>query len=130
MTIASFDDLLQQAREQADPQRLLLVFAGAELPDGATAAQRAAFEAGEGGTLAPLMCVDKAPAELASFEALVAESRRAGPDWNILFTAVLPGPASTADIEAALQRMVDSIKTGDLEAFLPFNLQGKPVLLG
>ncbi|HTN10091.1 MAG TPA: hypothetical protein VL154_03880 [Acetobacteraceae bacterium] len=129
MTIASFDDLLQQARAEAD-QRLLLVFTAAELPDHATPAQRAAFEAGEGGTLAPLMCVDKAPAELASFAALVEESRRAGPDWAVLFTAALPGPAATADIEAALQRMVDSIKTGDVEAFLPFNRQGEPVLLG
>lgn len=129
MTIASFDDLLQQARAEAD-QRLLLVFTGAELPDGATPAQRAAFEAGEGGTLAPLMCVDKAPADLASFEALVEESRRAGPDWAVLFAAALPGPAGTADIEAALQRMVDSIKVGDIEAFLPFNRQGEPVLLG
>lgn len=129
MTIASFDDLLQQARAEAD-QRLLLVFTAAELPDHATPAQRAAFEAGEGGTLAPLMCVDKAPAELASFAALVEESRRAGPDWAVLFIAALPGPAATADIEAALQRMVDSIKTGDVEAFLPFNRQGEPVLLG
>ncbi len=129
MTIASFDDLLQQARQEAD-QRLLLVFTGAELPDGASPAQRAAFAAGEGGTLAPLMCVDKAPADLASFAALVEEARRAGPDWAVLFTAALPGPAGTADIEAALQRMVDSIKIGDIEAFLPFNRQGEPVLLG
>ena len=130
MTIRHFDDLLRQARRQTDPQRLLLVFAGAELPDRATQAQRIAFEAGEGGTLAPLMCVDKAPADLASFEALVEESRRAGPDWSILFTAVLPGPASAADIEAALQRMVEAIKAGNLAAFLPFNLRGEPVALG
>ena len=129
MTIASFDDLLRQARAEAD-QRLLLVFAAAELPDGATAAQRAAFAAGEGGTLAPLMCVDKAPADLASFAALAEEASRAGPDWAVLFTAALPGPAGTADIEAALQRMVDAIRTGDIEAFLPFNRRGEPVLLG
>ena len=106
------------------------MFTGAELPDGATAAQRAAFEAGEGGALAPLMCVDKAPAELASFAALAEEARRAGPAWAVLFTAALPGPASPADIEAALQRMVDSIRAGDIEAFLPFNRLGEPVVLG
>ena len=61
MTIRNFDDLLQAARQQAQPQRLLLVFAGASLPAGATAEQRAAFAAGESGELAPLMCVDKDP---------------------------------------------------------------------
>ena len=59
MTISSFDDLLLQARQQAEPQRLLFVFSGAELPDDATAQQRARFEAGAGGALTPLMCVDK-----------------------------------------------------------------------
>ena len=36
-----------------------------ELPDDATPAQRARFEAGQGGALVPLMCVDKTPQELA-----------------------------------------------------------------
>ena len=70
MDISSFDDLLQAARMQPEPQRLLFVFAAVELPDDATPAQRARFEAGQGGALVPLMCVDKTPQELASFEAL------------------------------------------------------------
>ena len=41
MSISSFDDLLQMARQQKEPQRLLFVFAGAELPQESTAAQRA-----------------------------------------------------------------------------------------
>ena len=35
MNIASFDDLLVAARQQPEPQRLLFVFAGVELPDDA-----------------------------------------------------------------------------------------------
>ncbi len=61
MTISSFDDLLQAARAQPEPQRLLFVFAGVELPDDPTANQRQRFEAGQGGALVPLMCVDKRP---------------------------------------------------------------------
>jgi len=38
MHIASFDDLLQAARLQSQPQQLLFVFAGAELPVDASAA--------------------------------------------------------------------------------------------
>jgi len=133
MNIASFDDLLQAARMQSQPQQLLFVFAGAELPAGASVAQRAHYEAGEGGELAPLMCVDKAAADLAGFDALCTEAARAGPPWAIVFTAALSGrggkPPSGADIDAALQHMVDAIKAGRLEGMLPFNRAGEPVHL-
>ena len=73
MNIQTFDDLLNAARNQPVPQRLLFVFSAVELPDDATDSQRLEFDCGEGGALVPLMCVDKAPAELADFGALVAE---------------------------------------------------------
>lgn len=131
MEITNFDDLLQAARQQPEPQRLLFVFAGAELPDNATALQRAQFDAGEGGELAPLMCVDKAPAELSGFAAFAAEAARAGPPWSIVFAAAVSGrggvPPTSRDAEAPLQRMVDAIKSGRLEGLLPFDRRGEPV---
>ena len=133
MNIASFDDLLQAARQQHEPQQLLFVFAGAELPAGASAEQRARYEAGEGGELAPLMCVDKAAAALDGFDALCAEAARAGPPWAIVFSAALSGrngkPPTAADIDAALQHMVESIKAGRIDGLLPFNRAGEPVHL-
>jgi hypothetical protein len=133
MDIQSFDDLLQAARQQPQPQQLLFVFAGAELPAGASAAQRADYEAGVGGELAPLMCVDKAATALASFDALCSEAARAGPPWAIVFTAALSGRdgqlPSAAQADAALQHMVDSIKSGRLDGMLPFNRNGMPVQL-
>jgi hypothetical protein len=134
MTIASFDDLLRAASQQAEPQRLLFVFTTAELPDDATPEQRARFQVGEGGTLAPLMCVDKSPAELPSFAALLEESRRAGPGWDIVFVAALSGSAGRSptriDAEAQLQRMVESIKSGRIGGFIPFDIHGQPVSFG
>jgi hypothetical protein len=59
MNISKFDELLTAARLQLEPQRMLFVFAGVELPDDCTAAQRQGFEAGHGGTMVPLMCTDK-----------------------------------------------------------------------
>src|SRR5437763_15902630 len=53
--ISSFDDLLRVARQQAEPQRLLFVFVGAELPEDSTSEQRQRFAAGAGGALVPLM---------------------------------------------------------------------------
>ena len=61
MTISNFDDLLKTARQQTQPQRLLFVFASADLPEDATSAQRASFLAGQGGALVPNLCVDKTP---------------------------------------------------------------------
>ncbi len=96
LSISSFDDLLRAARQQPEPQRLLFVFAGAELPDDSTPEQRARFAEGGGGALAPLMCVDKSADELDTFSALVDESRAAGPEWAIVFVAGLAGRAGRA----------------------------------
>lgn len=131
MHIASFQDLLHAARQQPEPQRLLFVFTSADLPGDATPEQRARFQAGQGGTLTPLMCVDKSPAELSSFDALREESRQAGPAWDIVFVAALSGTAgrspTSADAEAPLRRMVESIQSGRVSGFMPFDIQGQTV---
>lgn len=134
MDILSFDDLLQAARAQPEPQRLLFVFATAELPEGSTTAQCERFHAGEGGALVPLMCVDKRPEELTSFAALAQESRQFGHTWGLVFAAALSGSMNRApsseDAEEPLQRMVESIKQGKIGAFIPFDPQGQPVQMG
>ena len=133
MTISSFDDLLLEARQQVEPQRLLFVFSGVELPDDATAVQRARFEAGIGGALTPLMCADKTPQELDTFSALVEESCQFGHDWVVVFVAALAGRSGLAptskEAEVPLQRMVESIKAGSVGSFIPFDRQGQPVML-
>ena len=134
MTISSFDDLLQAARAQPEQQRLLFVFAGVELPDDATPEQRQRFEAGQGGALVPLMCVDKRPDEVVSFGALTQESGQFGQQWGIVFAAALSGTLSRAptseDAEEPLQRMVEAIKRGEHGAYIPFDPQGDAVQIG
>lgn len=134
MEISHFDDLLIGARGQAERQRLLLVFASASLPASATAEQRARFEAGESGELAPLMCVDKDPDGLADFAALVDEAATLGSEWALVFAAALSGtggrPPSDSQIDAALQRMVEAVKSGDLSGLIPFDRKGDAVRLG
>lgn len=133
MSLESFDDLLRAAREQPEPQRLLFVFAHAELPDDATPQQRAEFAQGHGGALAPLMCADKTPEELPDFATLVAESEQFGQPWAIVFVAGMPGRGgvvpTSAQAEAPLQKMVDNIKAGSLGSYVPFDRQGRPVTL-
>jgi hypothetical protein len=132
VNISSFDDLVRAAREHPEPQRLLFVFANAVLPDDSTPEQRARLEAGQGGALAPLMSVDKAPEDLGTFAALVAESRGFGRDWAIVFVASLSGrdgrTPTSDEADGSLQRMIESIKNGLFGSFIPFDRQGHPVL--
>ena len=134
MDIRHFDHLLAAARQQPDAQRLLLVFAGAGLPADANAEQRAHFEAGQAGELVPLMCVDKDPAEWADFAALQAEALTLVPRWALVFAAALSGPGrqmpAPAQVDAALARMVEAVKTGQLSGLIPFARHGKAVHLG
>jgi hypothetical protein len=132
LSISSFEDLLHAARQQPEPQRLLFVFMGAELPEDSTPEQRQRFAAGSGGALVPLMCVDKSPDELTTFAALAEESWLSGPDWTMVFVAGLAGQGGRAlthdDAEAPLRRMVDAIKAGSHGSFIPFDRNGRPVL--
>ncbi|NRF71007.1 ribonucleotide reductase subunit alpha [Aquincola sp. S2] len=124
-----FEQLLSAARAQPDPQVLLFVFARAELPPDATAEQRARFEAGVGGELTPLMCVEKSLDELTTFDALVAESRDVGPPWTVVFAAGLGGrdgaPPAPRAVEGALTTMVERVRSGAVDAFLALSAKGE-----
>lgn len=133
MALHTFSDLLRAAHTQPEPQRLLLVFAEAELPPEATPDEQARFERGEGGALAPRICVDKAPDDIESFHALREESARTGMSWDVLFVAALPGRGGFApgSDEAAqpLRMMVEAIKAGRIGEFLAVNRQGELLTL-
>ena len=107
--INHFDDLLHAARAQRERQRLLLVFAGTELPEGATPGQRERFAQGDGGVLVPMMCLDRLPEELESFAALLRESRQfepPGQPWRLVFTAALSGTPTRAPSEDDAERVL------------------------
>jgi hypothetical protein len=133
MEIASYDDLLKAAEMQREAQRLLFVFTSAELPDGSSGVQKEKFLAGQGGALTPVMCVDKLPAELGTFSALLEESRETGMRWDIVFVAAMSGNAGIApssdEAEQPLMLMVEAIKNGNIANFLPFNTDGELVRL-
>ncbi len=129
MTISSYTDLVDIANAQAQVQRMLFTFAAAELPNDAKPAEQQRFAAKEGGTLAPVMCVDKLASELSSFAALVEESRHAGARWDIVFVTSMSGrdgnTPDAADAEAPLKNMVEAIRNGQFSNFLAFNRDGE-----
>jgi hypothetical protein len=114
-----FDLLLQAAASQPEPQRLLFVFTE----------QRERFREGVGGTLTPLACVDKSVDELASFDALVDESRHASGPWQVVFIAALSGqggmPPSSALVDSALQAMVNNVRAGRFRGYLALSASGE-----
>ena len=124
----TFDDLLLTARQQIEPQRLLFVFATAELPADATEAERVMFEAGHGGALAPNVCVDKLPDEVASFAALKEQSQAALSHWDILFVSAMDGRGGIApnsdEAVQPMQMMVEQIKGGRIARFVAVDREG------
>ena len=92
MNIASFDDLLRAARAQPEPQRLLFVFADAELPDDSTPEQRARFEAGRGWRAGAADVRGQGPRRTRHASPRWWKSRASSRrDWAIVFVAGLAG---------------------------------------
>ena len=133
MNITTMDDLLTAARAQTRAQRLLFVFAKAELPTESSPSQQAQFLAGQGGALVPVVCVDKTPDELTGMAQLLQESQALGVAWTVVFVTTMsgqPGQApSSAEAEPVLERLVAQIKVGQLEGLVPFDREGNTVNL-
>lgn len=132
--ISSYSDLLKTANAESEPQRLLFVFCRAELPDDASAAEKAAFVKGEGGALTPVVCVDKTPDEVSDFQVLVEESRQTGQTWDVVFVAAMSGRGGTApssdEAQQPLTMMVESVRLGHVGNYLPLDRKGQAVALG
>lgn len=132
--ISSYSDLIKATKDEHEPQRLLFVFCRAELPDDASADEKAAFERGEGGALTPVICVDKTPQEVSEFSELVNESHNTGQAWDVVFVAAMSGrggtPPSSDEAEQPMTMMVESIRLGNVSNYLPLDASGDAVSLG
>ncbi|MCC5879604.1 MAG: ribonucleotide reductase subunit alpha [Idiomarina sp.] len=131
MHISTYSDLIALAQQQPDPQRLLFVFAKAEMPPEPTKDQQKRFESGEGGYLIPVTCVDKLADEVTEFESLVAESKHTGVEWDMVFVAGMSGmggmPPTPDQAEQPLKMMVEQIKAGTIANFVTFDKSGDAV---
>lgn len=121
-----FKELLDAAGQQGEPQRLLFLFAQIEKQDSKKHKQR------QHGSVVPLMCVDKLPAELADFAGLAAEADQVSADWDFMLAAGLSGtdgqPPSADEAEPHLNKMANDLMMGaDLSRYVIFDRQGNPV---
>ncbi|MEZ5525378.1 MAG: hypothetical protein R3E62_10530 [Pseudomonadales bacterium] len=125
--IANFADLLKMASSQEQPQRLLLLFAHAE-----SARKKASKK--QRGTITPVMCVDKLPEEIDSFEALVAEADSINTGWNFIIIAGLSGNQGKAptpeEADPYLNQMVNGLAAGEsLSRYIVFDREQSPILM-
>lgn len=108
--IKLFKDLLKMTAEQEQPQRLLFLFANADVQNAKKSKKH------QHGTITPVMCVDKLPEELSTFATLIKEADSIEKNWDFVFIASLNGQDGTAptteDAEPYLNKMTHDIESG------------------
>lgn len=126
--ISSFEDLINVASQQQDAQRLLMLFAKAEVEDSQQSDEQSK------GSITPIMCVDKLPQEVASFDALTKEADNINNDWNFILIAGLTGkgtvPPTSEEADHYLNKMVNDVSSGqDLSAYVIFDRDKNPIMM-
>ncbi len=105
-----YQELLEMANNQEQPQRLLFLFVQ---PEGNNPKKSKKHQKG---SLTPVMCVDKLPDEVANFDALVKEADSIEKNWQFVFISGLSGEnnlaPSSEDAEPYLNRMTSDLQTG------------------
>lgn len=121
---ALFKELLDMTNEQEQPQRLLFLFAKTD----AGKKQKNYMS----GHVEPVMCVDKLPTELSSFDALIKEADSISKEWDFMFIAGLSGSDGKApsedDAEPYLNKMSNDIADGqDLARYVVLDRKEQPI---
>ncbi|WP_299176858.1 ribonucleotide reductase subunit alpha [uncultured Neptuniibacter sp.] len=123
-----FNDLISQAQQQDQPQRLLFLFAQIEKQESKKHKRR------QRGSLVPVMCVDKLPGELSVFSEFTQEADQISSDWDFMLAAGLCGEGGVApssdDAEPHLNKMANDLMMGaDLSKYVILDREANLVVL-
>ena len=126
--ITNFAQLLQASTEQDQPQRLLFLFAKAE------SSKKKKSKKQQNGAISPVMCVDKLPEDIESFQSLVKEADEISKEWDFVIIAGLSGQngvtPSTEDADPYLNQMTNHLASGgDLSQYVIFDREDSPVIV-
>lgn len=107
--MSTFTQLLDTAKAQTEPQRLLFLIAKTETSGKAkNDLQR--------GTISPVMCVDKLPEELTDFKHFTHEADQITKDWDLILIAGISGEngeaPDTLSVEPILNKMANDLMQG------------------
>lgn len=127
--ITNFAQLLQVSTEQDQPQRLLFLFAKAENDNPKKKKKKQ-----QRGAISPVMCVDKLPVDIESFQSLVKEADGISKEWDFVIIAGLSGQngvaPSTEDADPYLNQMTNHLASGgDLSQYVIFDRKDSPVVV-
>ncbi len=107
--MSTFTQLLNTAKAQAEPQRLLFLIAKTE---STTKSKNDRHR----GTVSPVMCVDKLPEELTDFKHFTREADRITKDWDLILIAGISGEngqaPDTDSVEPVLNKMANDLMQG------------------
>ncbi|PCK02997.1 MAG: ribonucleotide reductase subunit alpha [Alteromonadaceae bacterium] len=125
--LTSFSDLISYAKQQPTPQRLLFLFAN-------TQDAKKTGKHSKSGTIAPVMCVDKLPDEIQSFEDFVKEADQISTQWDFIIIAALSGegntPPTSDDAEIHLNKMTNDLTQGQsLASYVIFDRNENPITM-
>lgn len=126
--MSQFSSLLDMAKKESQEQRMLFLFAKATNMLGADT------KSYNSGTVDAVMCVDKKPEELSTFESLVAEADGYNNNWNIILFTTLSGknnkPIEDQDVDVALHKMSNVfVKKDDLSNFVIWDREQQVVII-
>jgi len=122
----TFTQLLSMAEQQEQPQRLLFLFARAESNKSNKSKKL------QRGHLTPVMCVDKLPDELSSFNELIKEADQLETNWQFIFIAGLSGEQgktpSAEQAEPYLNQMTNDLTNGqNIARYVVIDRAGEPI---
>ena len=117
--------MVDAAEAQDQPQRLLIMLAKSEIETNDK-------EEGMSGTITPVICVDKTPEEITTFEDFVTEADSINADWDMMFIAGLAGEnnqmPTPEEADPVLNKMVNDLMSGqDLSRYLVLDRNEEPV---
>jgi hypothetical protein len=102
--MSRFAELLAMANYQQEAVKLLLLFAKASVENQGEQVTK--------GSLEPVMCVDKLPAELGSFSQLCQEADAINQDWDFVFITSISADVDESLIDRSMKSIVSDIQTG------------------
>lgn len=128
MEITNFNELIEASKLQSTPQRLLFLFAKA------TALENKVKTAHHSGTVEPVMCVDKLPSEIVSFQALIQEADSISSKWDFVLIGSLSGtngqPPTSKEADAPLSLMSNNLVNGkDISKYVILDREERQIIL-
>jgi hypothetical protein len=122
---SNFSKMIELAQKQEQPQRLLIMLAKSEI-------ETSDKDKGISGTITPVICVDKTPDEITTFEDFVMEADSIESDWDMMFLSSLSGKnnemPTPEEADPMLNKMVNDLMSGqDLSSYLVLDRNEEPI---